>query len=394
MVTRLGLAMIAVAAAACGGAWLLGYPELAVLGSAAALAVVSALAWVRPVPRLHVQREIAPAKVARGDPAIGMLTITNSGRGTRPGLPGTRALTAAALRAADSCAGEPVSVRLPPLAPGKATTVGYRLPTGRRGAVVVGPLRVERSDPFGLARRVREFGGRRTLLVRPRTVALPIPPSGRDHHLEGPISDTAPAGAVTFRALRDYVPGDDLRHVHWKSSARTGALMVRQLVDASLPQTTVVVDLRAGRYGAARLELALDAAASVAVAAAGRGFPVQVLAGARCAVRSTGGRDAADAILDALALAEPARDGEETFAIDAIRAVRAGGSLVAVAGELTAAELGALGSARRRFHRVVLVRICPGPGAAAPDPAPPGVTAMDIADLRELAALWPRQAAR
>ncbi|OLT25824.1 hypothetical protein BJF79_43970 [Actinomadura sp. CNU-125] len=62
--------------------------------------------------------------------------------------------------------------------------------------------------------------------------------------------------------------GDELRHVHWKSSARTGTLMVRQLVDASLPTTTVVLEARPERWPEPDdFELAVDVAASVAACA-------------------------------------------------------------------------------------------------------------------------------
>lgn len=377
MLTRLGIAMCAVAVAAFAGAWLLGYPELAVLGSAAALAVVWALAWTLPAPRLAVHREIAPAKVARGDPAIGVLRVTNTGRRLR-----------AAVSATDACAGEPVSVEVPRLPPGRTRTVSYQVPTGRRGEVGIGPLRIERGDPFGLLRRVRDFGETRTLLVRPRTVALPLLPSGHDPHLEGPTSDTAPAGIVTFHALREYVLGDDLRHIHWKTTARTGTLMVRQMVDASLPHITVAVDVRPGGYRESEFELAVDAAASVAVAAARDGFPVHVLAGPRTFVRTRGGRDDVEVILDALACLEVGRDEAGTLAIDAIRQIRTGGSLIVVSGELTPAELGALGAVRRKFDRAILIRVRPGPKP------PPGIVAMDIGDLGELLRAWRREAAR
>ena len=71
-------------------------------------------------------------------------------------------------------------------------------------------------------------------------------PTGNTRHLEGPSSDTSPQGNITFHRLRDYVVGDDLRLVHWRSSARTGKLVVKHNVDTSQPYTVVLLDQRPG----------------------------------------------------------------------------------------------------------------------------------------------------
>ncbi|PZG42609.1 hypothetical protein C1I98_19595 [Spongiactinospora gelatinilytica] len=116
-----------------------------------------------------------------------------------------------------------------------------------------------------------------------------------------------------------------MRHVHWRSSARTGTLMVRQLVDASLPGTTVVLDTREGAYASAQLfETAVDAAASVAVAAAGAGFPVKVVTGRGLLAEVKGGPADAKAILDRLATVTPGESG----VTEAVRLARGGGALV------------------------------------------------------------------
>jgi uncharacterized protein (DUF58 family) len=259
--------------------------------------------------------------------------------------------------------------------------VGYALPTERRGELPVGPLRLVRGDLFGLARRVREYGERQTLLVRPRTVALPLLPSGRNHHLEGPTTDTAPAGTVTFHALREYVVGDDLRHIHWRSSARTGTLMVRQLVDASLPQTTIVIDTGRDAYaGPDDFELAVDAAASVAAGAAVVNFPVRVLTDEGTLVETRGGPHDIELILDRLATLT--YHDVPHSALDVARRVRAGGSLVVLTGGR--GEISRAGTLRPRFDRVVCVRVRP----EAPGPGLPGVVLLEIADLEELRAAW------
>jgi uncharacterized protein (DUF58 family) len=370
VLTRLGWG-IAVASAVlyAAGAWL-GYPEPVVLATGGALAVVTAMLWTLPQPRLTVRREIAPVKVERGEASAGVLHVTNTGRAHRVGL-----------RAHDVCGPGEIDIEVPRLRPGVAESVSYPLPTDRRGEIPVGPLLLVRADPFGLARRVREYGERQTLLVRPRTVALPLLPSGRSHHLEGPTTDTAPAGTVTFHALREYVVGDDLRHIHWRSSARTGTLMVRQLVDASLPQTTIVIDTSQDAYpDPDDFELAVDAAASVAAGAARMSFPVRVVTGDGPLVETRGGPHDVELILDRLARLTP--HDVSHAALDVARRVRAGGSLVFLTG--ARGEISRAGVLRRRFDRVVCVRIRP----EAPGPSLPGVAMIEMADLDELRAAW------
>src|SRR5262249_30634370 len=149
------------------GAWL-GYPELVVLAAGGVLATMAAVLWTLPRPRLTVRRDISPVRVERGAESTGVLHVTNTGRTKQAGL-----------RARDTCGHGTIDIEMPRLRPGAVESVRYPLPTGRRGQIAVGPLRLVRADPLGLASRVREYGEPRTLLVWPRTVGLPALPSGR-----------------------------------------------------------------------------------------------------------------------------------------------------------------------------------------------------------------------
>ncbi|NUR88351.1 MAG: DUF58 domain-containing protein [Nonomuraea sp.] len=354
--TPLGWGTLAGCALLYAAGFALGYPEPVVLATGGVLALAAALAWTAPAPDLEVRREVTPLKVPRGEAAVAVLNVVNRGR---RGLSG--------LRVQDRVGTSEHLIDLPRLPRNAARAVTYALPTDVRGEIPVGPLLLVRADPFGLTRRVRAYGGSTSLLVRPRTVALPVPPSGRAHHLEGPASDNAPSGTVTFHTLREYVVGDDLRHVHWRSSARTGTLMVRQLIDASLPTTTVVLDTRG------LTETAVDAAASVAVAAARAGFPVRVLTGSGPLPDLKGDPDA---ILDRLALVTPGGEGVG----ETIRVARGGGSLVLVTSD--PAESVRAAGVRRRFDRVICVHIGDAP------PPTPGITTIPLTDLDTLPLTW------
>lgn len=380
MPTSRGWATLAGCVACYLGAWFLGYAELAVLGTGCLTALMlGALVLIGGVP-LRVRREVAPVQVTRGEQALGLVTVTNQGRRSiRP------------LLATDSCGGTEVSVRIPRLRPGEPHTSTYFLPTHRRGELAVGPLRLALTDPLGLFRRVRTYGAAATLLVHPRTVPLDTPPSGHTASVEGPTSDTASSGTVTFHALREYVFGDDLRYIHWRTSARTGTLMVRHLIDSSLPQTVVLLDNRSGSYvDEERFELAVDIAASVLVAAVRSGFPVALSTADSPLWTLDGGRAGLTPLLRRLALVRDAGPASLVQVIPALRPGGSGGSLTVVTGRCDPAELDRLAAVRARFDRALLVRV----GADLPPlPATLPVTPLDANDLAGFTAAWRRGSA-
>ncbi len=110
----------------------------------------------------------------------------------------------------------------------------------------VGPLRAERTDPFGLARRTTDVAPVADLTVYPRVDAVhPLPDSpGSDRHLNAPRAAFGVAGE-DFYALRPYEVGDDLRRVHWPSTARRDELMIRQNETPWQGRATVLLDTRA-----------------------------------------------------------------------------------------------------------------------------------------------------
>jgi hypothetical protein len=385
-----------------------GYPELTLLGTAAAIAVGSAIGSAAWRPRLDVRRQADPDRVGRGEPATMTLTVRNGGR-----------VRSANLIAEDRCGNRPVPVPLLRLRPGRDTTVSYPVPTHRRGVVPVGPLRVTGRDALGLVVMARAHGEVAQVWVHPRIHPLTAVPAGVARSMDGRM-DRVPHGSITFDSLREYVVGDELRRVHWRTSARIGELMVRENLDTSLPQIVVVLDDRAAAHPvmvggvAETFESACEAAASVVAAARREELPVTLLLVADPGV--------GDDFLDRLAAAElrngsAARAGstrpvDPTGALggpaggsssadptglgdaagDPLRAVlnrlrqqRLGDTLIFLTGPGARDDLGQLGTLRPAYPSV-LVGIF-GDGARPPGETA-GVQVLDIADGAEFAAEW------
>ena len=190
------------------------------------------------------------------------------------------------------------------------------VPTRHRGPVSLGPWVLERVDPWGLLRRrVGELDGVALLVVpRVRPVSLAALPSAL-----ADFGGSAEMGTTTFATLREYVIGDELRHVHWRSSAKTGKLMMRQYVDITRPRITLVLVAEERAYTSAEeFEEAVDFIASLASVASSSGLDVEVVTTAGERASHGGGRSTA--VLDLLALVERGASGVDTRLLRANRA--------------------------------------------------------------------------
>lgn len=253
--TRAGTSLAVATVPAVVLAWLFGLPELSVLAAAAAVAVALAAAWVSiRAPRLQVERTARPPRLAVGEPCEIRLTARNGA--SRP--------TAVTTLEDDVGRFGTARLVLAPLAPRARCVATYSLPTPRRGVQHVGPLSCSVEDPFGLARRSTRDPSIITVMVLPRTWTLdglPAAPGDEPEHGTHVLSSASTVDEE-FAALRDYVPGDDIRRIHWRSTARRGAPVVRQFDVPWQRRTTVLVDQRPGVDEAA-FERAVSAAASL-----------------------------------------------------------------------------------------------------------------------------------
>lgn len=370
----MGAGLLAVVLAAAWG-WL----PLGVLGVGAIGVVLMALGYLfRPVT-LQVDREIQPRRVPRSAEALAYFDIVNKGL-----------LPVPSISALQRFGNFDVRVVLPRIGRSEQVLRTFPLPTGRRGVFNVGPLEAIRSDPFRVVRRTWRYCGDDELWVYPRVLPFKPLPTGLSRPLEGPTSDTAPQGSITFHRLREYVVGDDLRMVHWKSTARTGTLMVRHNIDTSQPYSVIVVDLRPGLYSTEGFELALDAAASAVMASAAGGAPLQL--------RTTGGERIGgpgnyepQPLMDALTLVEATGKGSLSNELVALRHERGGTSLTIVTGDVETAELAGLSVLRRRFQRVVA--LCIDEEVQTPEVSGgtgPGVLVVKVGSTDHVVGAWNR----
>ena len=361
---------------------LLGLTDLFLFGAVLGCLVLACLVWVfSHRPLLEVTRHLHPSRVSVGSQSRVELTIANLGHHRSPVM---------ALR-------DPVSgtagaeILLAPLAPGQEISSTYHLPTTRRGLLQVGPLEVRTLDPFGLTRLVRRCCPLVEVTVLPHIDPLDPPPvsSGDDPHGGHPRSHQAGRSSDEFHALRPYVVGDDLRRVHWASTARSGELMVRHDEAPWQGRTTVLVDLR---RGGDLLEIAISAAASVLVAAWRRGDLVRLV--------TTGGSDTGfasshaelDAVMEHLALADvvPAPDlGGVGHLLDR----SSPGGLVALLTTSDPRDLSALACAQAAFPTVTTVAFDPSPSPAVGVPEPGRTRLLRVGADQSFAEVWNQLAA-
>jgi uncharacterized protein (DUF58 family) len=357
------------------------YPELAAIGTAGLLAVALAVLAGAIRPQLTVTRQVEPDHVMRGDPCTITLTIQNHRRW------GTLTVIGE-----DQCAGQAVAVPLVRMRPGEPTTISYPVPTGKRGLVELGPLRVGRRDPFGLARVQRVFGEVSTVWVYPLLHPLAAVPSGSSRNLDG-LAEKVPHGSITFDTLREYVLGDDLRHVHWRTSARIGELMVRERIDTSRPRIVVLLDDRTAGHpdanadGSASFEDACEGAASVVSAASREGLAVHLFTASGRSVPVSPG---STGFLDALAVAT--LHGEDGMPGGGLRGIaerarhaEAGDTLVCLTGRAGPEELGSLVGLRGTYTVIVV-------GVFGPAPQTPvtssGLLMLSATDGADFASIW------
>ncbi|WP_240930404.1 DUF58 domain-containing protein [Isoptericola sp. BMS4] len=257
VVSPFGWAVLVLTAAAWWSGTVLRWEEWVVVAVTASVALLGAIAFVLGRLRYDVTLDVASKRVMVGDRAVGRLLVANGS--ARSMLPAVMEL-----QVGKGIASFPV----PRLRPGAEHEEIFAVPTQRRAVIPLGPVRSVRSDPLGLLRRELTWTEPEELFVHPRTLPLSGSSTGLLHDLEGRVTPDISDSDVSFHALRDYVPGDDRRHIHWKSTARTGKLMVRQFEETRRSRLAVILSTRAEDYGdPEEFELAVSVCGSLGLQA-------------------------------------------------------------------------------------------------------------------------------
>jgi len=254
VVSPLGWLVLAIAVGAGIAGGILGWVELTVIAFTLGAALVVAVLFVVGRASFAVAIELNPRRVVVGERAIGRVLVTNTGRRRSSSI------------ALELPVGQGLAeFQVPGMRPGEQTEELFAVPTNRRAVILAGPAVSVRGDQLGLFRRVVRWTDQLELFVHPVTTRLHPTAAGLVRDLEGQITKKITNNDISFHALRDYVTGDDVRYVHWRSSARTGQLMVKQFEETRRSQLTIV-QLSDARWYASddEFELAVSVTASIA----------------------------------------------------------------------------------------------------------------------------------
>jgi uncharacterized protein (DUF58 family) len=273
--TTRGRAFLAAGATATVCAIFLGYDELVRVGGLLVL-VPLVTAWFlgRSRYRLGLVRTLTPSQVVAGQPSRVSIDLTNDGR-MPTGLLLLEDQIPYVLGSRPRFVVDRMGARW-------KRQIGYAVRSDVRGKFTVGPMKVRLSDPFGMVELDRTFQTTSSLVVTPRVVPLPAVPLSGAWTGSGDNRPRAFAsGSAEDVTVREYRRGDDLRRVHWRSSAHAGELMVRREEQPWQSRATLFLDNRklahAGTGPASSLEYAVMVAASIGVHLIQRGFSVRLV---------------------------------------------------------------------------------------------------------------------
>ncbi|WP_419931965.1 DUF58 domain-containing protein [Candidatus Poriferisodalis sp.] len=378
MLTRRGWTVGIGSAAAAGAGRLFGMGELLVLACAGIALIAGAVVWTRTRRvRLRIQRWVQPARVHAGGKARVQLALTNLG-GPAPVLQLTDPVTGTL----------GARLQVGPLLAAERLNTSYLLPTQRRGRLEIGPAEVDVVDPLGLSRTSIGAGPRTTLVVYPATQTLVPPRLARGPEPLGLAADVHTLQRIgeDFYALRDYTAGDDVRRIHWPSTARLGRPMVREDEVPRRSRVTVVLDTRSTAFDPERFELAVSVAASVVLASAARHDPLRLLtvAGADTGFVTSG--EGLAQLFDHLADVSTSAEGSLRHTLAAATTTAVGAVVVVLGGTMldAARDADAISAARTRTSSMTVVRVSRS-GDALPAIGPDVV---DISNPVELGSKW------
>ncbi|MDC4233625.1 DUF58 domain-containing protein [Actinomyces sp. B33] len=269
LLTPSGRAALSLLVVASGLGGLAHWQEMRTVAVILAVVLASSLLWLVRRPAWDVRREILDKRISVGDRALVHVRIAN---------PSSRRIPGARMKM--DIGGRTVSLDVPPLHPGEDFEEGFSIPTRKRGVVVLGPILSAVGDPLGLLSSEKSWTGSLTIYVHPRTVRISRGLTGNLRDIEGRVTQTLSSSDVSFHALREYAPGDDRRSIHWRSTAHTGSLMVRQFEETRRATLLVVLSCAPSDYASDEdFETAVSSACSLALKGMSEDIGVRVLVG-------------------------------------------------------------------------------------------------------------------
>ncbi|TFD72870.1 DUF58 domain-containing protein [Cryobacterium fucosi] len=246
----------------------LGWTELVAIAWSGLVLVVAAFCFLIGRNAYEIHLSLPVDRVVVGAKVPGEVTVLNP---TGQRLPGVAVEVPVGAGLAEFA--------MPGLARGSSFDDVFIVPTTRRGVIPIGPVRTVRGDPVGLLRREIVWAERVELFVHPRTIPIPSMSTGFIRDLEGNPTRDLTNSDVSFHALREYVPGDERRSIHWKSTAKTGRYMVRQYEESRRSHLMVALSLAESDYATEdEFEMAVSVAGSLGVRAVRDARTVSVLA--------------------------------------------------------------------------------------------------------------------
>ena len=271
MPTPTGWKLLALGVAAIGGGRAFGILEFYVIGVSALAAAVAALAvrLVHP-SRLSITRRVSSTMVAVSEPLEVRLEVANRARLPSP----TVRISEQIVGAGDA------RFSVAPVPPGAVAASSYRLQPSRRGVLEIGPTLITDVDGLGLARRRRTIKSSTRVIVHPPIEDLASPRLPVGGQLTLPVELRRRSLGLTseeFDVLRPYTEGDDLRHIHWRSTARLDEFTVRRFQSSRPGRLTVVIDTRPPSDEAAAQDRTTSVAGSIVSAVARSGHEARIL---------------------------------------------------------------------------------------------------------------------
>lgn len=329
MLTRRGWSLVGAAIGLYIGGRLLGLVQLAVLAITTLFLVLGAYVWVRfRAPQLRATRTLKERLQVGVDGRVDLAVIAE------------RASPTVSVSDAFDHGRRAARFLLPPLARDEEARAAYRFPTDKRGRFEIGPLRATITDPFGIITTTTRALDSEEIIVYPRVHEIVAPPEvgGLDLDRDHPRVRARVEPSGDFMTLRDYVAGDDLRHVHWRSTARRGHLMMRQNETRRRAPVLLLLDVRPGAHDRASFERAVEACASIATALDAANRPFELIWSTGHVIGAAGRRHLAN-VMDELAVVQP--HGADRLLVASTR--RRSSALVAVTGRLQTTDAAALG---------------------------------------------------